>query len=261
MPVAVVCPRCKAKMKAPDTFVGKVVKCPGCATSVLIPATPVPASAPAPASQAGIRPVPPPAAAGRPTPPPNPAPAPPPRPVVDQLEEVQEEVEEVQPAEGVEEVEEVEAVEDVEDAEVVEEDDLEVVGDGQRKKKKKKKLRGVTESDRTTAMLIYLSAFLLGIFGPLIIWLVKKDGSEYVHHHGKSALNFLLSLIIPTLLGGITAGVLISLVGRGGFALAVLTLIVMCGLGLYSTAMLIIYAIKAKGGDWSEMPAWIQFFQ
>lgn len=247
MPIAVICPRCKAKLKAPDTLVGKVVKCPGCATSVLIPTTGVPV--PAPAS----------GAAGRPTPPPASAPPPPPHAVVDRLEEVPDadEVADVLPAEEADEVEElVEEVEEIEE----ETDDLEVVPDRPRPKKPKK-ARGVTESDRTTAMLLYFSAFLFSIFGPLVIWLVKKDNSPYIHHHGKSALNFLTSLFIPMLFGGIAAGVMMPLMGFGGFVLGILLLIAISLLWLYSVVLLFIFAFKAKEGDWSEMPAWVQLFQ
>jgi uncharacterized Tic20 family protein len=49
MPIVVVCPSCKAKMKAPDNLVGKTVKCPGCAALVQVKAA---ASAPAPAPAA-----------------------------------------------------------------------------------------------------------------------------------------------------------------------------------------------------------------
>ncbi len=45
MPIAVACPSCKAKIKAPDQAVGKKVKCPSCAHLFLVSA-PKPAPAP-----------------------------------------------------------------------------------------------------------------------------------------------------------------------------------------------------------------------
>jgi uncharacterized Tic20 family protein len=241
MPIAVICPRCKAKMKAPDTLVGKIVKCPGCATSVLIPA----AGAPQPVPASG--------AAGRPTPPPASASAPPPHAIVDRLEEVpdKDEVADVLPAEEADEVvEEVEAIEE-------ETDDLEVVSDRPRPKKKG---RGVTEAERTTAMLLYFSSFLFGIFGPLIIWLVKKADSKYIDHHGKSALNFLLSVGIPSTIVCITAGGAAALLNIAGFGLALLMFSTLSLISLYATVLLIIFAVKAKNGDWSVLPAWIELF-
>lgn len=53
MPVAVVCPSCKAKLKAPETLIGKTVKCPGCTKPVLVKAVAsAPAAPPSPAPAA-----------------------------------------------------------------------------------------------------------------------------------------------------------------------------------------------------------------
>src|SRR5262249_5195608 len=46
MPVTVVCPACKARLKAPDNLLGKTVKCPGCTKPVVVK---VAASTPPPA--------------------------------------------------------------------------------------------------------------------------------------------------------------------------------------------------------------------
>jgi uncharacterized Tic20 family protein len=48
MPIAVICPSCKAKLKAPDTLNGKTVKCPGCAKPVTVKASVAPPPAPPP---------------------------------------------------------------------------------------------------------------------------------------------------------------------------------------------------------------------
>jgi hypothetical protein len=44
MPIQIVCPKCSAKLNAPDTAVGKRVKCPkqGCGTAILVPEPPEP---------------------------------------------------------------------------------------------------------------------------------------------------------------------------------------------------------------------------
>lgn len=52
-----------------------------------------------------------------------------------------------------------------------------------------------------------LLAHLLGIFtwfiGALIIWLLKKDQSRFVDHHGKEALNFQITLGIAYIAVGV----------------------------------------------------------
>ena len=57
----------------------------------------------------------------------------------------------------------------------------------------------VTSDDKLWALLAHLSYFVLGVFGPLIIWLVKKDESTFVEDQAKEALNFQLSVLIATL--------------------------------------------------------------
>lgn len=54
----------------------------------------------------------------------------------------------------------------------------------------------ITEDDRTLGMLCHLLAIFTGFIGPLILWLVKKDTSPYIDHHGRESLNFQLTLLI-----------------------------------------------------------------
>ena len=51
------------------------------------------------------------------------------------------------------------------------------------------------QEERTMAMLAHLSVFVLGIIGPVIIMLIKKD-SKFVEDHAKEALNFQLTMLI-----------------------------------------------------------------
>jgi uncharacterized Tic20 family protein len=244
MPITVICPACKAKMKAPDALIGKVVRCPGCTAQVRIPAVAVPAAAPAP--DAGIRQGPAPASAVRP----------PAAPVVERLEEVpdEEEIADVLPAEETDD----DQVEEVEE----EIDDLEVVAGRPRKKKRGKKARGVTENDCTVAMFLYLSSYLFGFLGPLIIWLIKKAESPFIDHHGKSALNFIFSVGLPAMGVFVTGfSLLFAVGGVGAFGLWMLMLVILSLLGLYSTVMIFIAALKAKDGEWWELPTWLRLFQ
>ncbi len=65
---------------------------------------------------------------------------------------------------------------------------------------------------RTLAMWAHLSALLSwfigipGIVGALVFWLVGKDRSLLVDHHGKESVNFQLTVMI-TFFGGLIAGV------------------------------------------------------
>ena len=56
-----------------------------------------------------------------------------------------------------------------------------------------------SQEERTFAMLIHLLGILTGFLGPLILWLVKKDESHYIDHHGKEAINFMITCFIVSL--------------------------------------------------------------
>ncbi|MFW6456742.1 MAG: DUF4870 domain-containing protein [Planctomycetota bacterium] len=62
-----------------------------------------------------------------------------------------------------------------------------------------------TKDERTMAMLAHLLGIVAGFLGPLIIWMIKKDESEFVDDQGKEALNFQLTLLI-----GYAASVVLS---------------------------------------------------
>ena len=58
------------------------------------------------------------------------------------------------------------------------------------------------QSARQWAAFMHLSLyafFVLNIFGfiiPLVLWILKREESEYVDAHGKAILNFILSLVV-----------------------------------------------------------------
>jgi uncharacterized protein len=86
---------------------------------------------------------------------------------------------------------------------------------------------GVSSDDTTWALLAHLSFFVLGLIGPLVIYLVKKDSSPFVRQHAAEALNFhitvTLACFVSVLLIIVLVGVLLLLaVLLGGAVLAVL---------------------------------------
>lgn len=63
-----------------------------------------------------------------------------------------------------------------------------------------------TENERTWGMLAHLSALaglvlpLVGIVvGPLVVWLSRRDESQFVAGHAKEALNFNISVLLGAL--------------------------------------------------------------
>ncbi len=85
-----------------------------------------------------------------------------------------------------------------------------------------------TSEERTFALAAHLLAFVAPIFGPLILYFIKKDSSRFVAYH---AIQATLFQVIAWLVGGATCGV--------GFLLFILS---------------ILTAIKANKGEWEGYP-------
>ena len=67
------------------------------------------------------------------------------------------------------------------------------------------------QEERNLALIMHTLAFFTGFIGPLVIWLIKKDESEFIDQHGRDALNFQISILlyslVVTFLSVITCGV------------------------------------------------------
>jgi uncharacterized Tic20 family protein len=68
----------------------------------------------------------------------------------------------------------------------------------------------VSSDDRTWGVLTHASAFsglfvpFGNILGPLIVWLIKKEESQFVDENGKQALNFQITWTILLLVAGLS---------------------------------------------------------
>lgn len=105
------------------------------------------------------------------------------------------------------------------------------------------------------AMLCHLLGILTGFIGPLVLWLVKKDDSAYLDHHGKESLNFQLTYLLASF-------VLLS-------AIAVLMLVVVglllvpvyLGLWVVAIVLEILACVAASRGEWHRYPGCIRFIR
>jgi uncharacterized Tic20 family protein/DNA-directed RNA polymerase subunit RPC12/RpoP len=232
MPVTVLCPSCKAKLKAPDALVGKAVKCPGCGSAVLVKA--VAAAAPAAAPNA--------VAKGKTAPPP------PKRPQA------------------------FENLNDVEDIEDLEEEVPSVAKGRKAPPPADEADRGpVSDNDKTMGMVIHL-AFLINLvfapFGtviPVAVWIMKRKESPFIDHNGKEWLNFNISMFVLALVLGVVLGVL---AGVGYFIsywvtviFIVLMVVAFAALGLYTNIMMILAGLKAKRGEWVRYKCLFRLFK
>jgi hypothetical protein len=89
--------------------------------------------------------------------------------------------------------------------------------------------------ERILAILSHILAIVpgIGILGPLVIYLVKKDDSGFVAANAKESLNFQLTIIIAYIIGFILLVILIGI-----FLLWII--------GILNTVLVIVATIKAS---------------
>lgn len=97
------------------------------------------------------------------------------------------------------------------------------------------------KDERVMAMLIYVISFFTAFIGPLIIWLLKKDESLFIDHHGREYLNFLISITVYT----IAASILV---------IVVIGIILLPILGIAAFVLTIVAAIRAYEGEYYRFP-------
>lgn len=111
----------------------------------------------------------------------------------------------------------------------------------------------VTSDERNLAIVCHLSGlinfiFLAGIVIPLLVWLVKKDQSEFLNKQGIEVLNFQISMVIYF---GAASILLFLLIG----------FFILPALGVFYIVMMILGAIKASNGEHFKYPLAIPFIQ
>lgn len=104
----------------------------------------------------------------------------------------------------------------------------------------------VTESDRLLGILSHVLTFFTWIFGPLVIYLLKKDESIYVRDHARESLNFQLTLMIFYFIAFILVFFIIGI-----FAFMVI--------GFMQLVLVIVATIKAADNKLYRYPFTIRF--
>lgn len=100
---------------------------------------------------------------------------------------------------------------------------------------------GISQDDKTMAMLAYILGIFTGFIGPLVLWLIKKDQSKFVGYHAMQAL--LLHAVV-------TIGYFLS-----GFLMAVLVgFLTLPVFGLLGLVFSILAGLAANKGEWYDIP-------
>jgi uncharacterized protein len=90
-----------------------------------------------------------------------------------------------------------------------------------------------TKDECNMAMLAHLLGIFTGFLGALVLWLTKKDSSEFVGEQAKEALNFQITMVI-----GLIACWMLVLLLIGIFLIPVLLIVnfIFCLLGAISAS-------------------------
>ncbi len=106
----------------------------------------------------------------------------------------------------------------------------------------------ISSDEKTMAILAHVLGIVSMFVGPLIIWLIKKDESKFVDHHGKEALNFQILITGLYILGTILTTVII------GFCIYPIAAIAAIVFGIMA-------AVAANKGEWYKYPVSIRFIK
>jgi uncharacterized Tic20 family protein len=129
-----------------------------------------------------------------------------------------------------------------------------------------------TKNDNNTAFLIHLSAFFGyvipfgAIVGPLVIWEINKEKSEFVNENGKEAINFNLSYLLYTFLLGLSVVPFIIRTVMSEFHHLDLFGIITAGsliglIAIVKFVLIILAAVSANQGEVYHYPLTIKFIK
>jgi uncharacterized Tic20 family protein len=122
----------------------------------------------------------------------------------------------------------------------------------------------ITQNDKNYSSITHLSGFagwffpFGNIIAPLVLWLAKKNESTYIDAHGKSAVNFQLSLVFYCfLLALLIIPIAILTLGLGLIAilLGVIPAVIL------KFILIISASIKANNGEDYHYPFTIEFIK
>jgi uncharacterized Tic20 family protein len=102
-----------------------------------------------------------------------------------------------------------------------------------------------TSDEKTMALLSHILTFIFPILAPLVIYLVKKDESEFVASHAKESLNFQITMFIVCVI------LIISVIG----------LLLLWVVGIIVAVLVIVATIRASEGKLYKYPVNIRFIK
>ncbi|MCD8785542.1 DUF4870 domain-containing protein [Staphylococcus gallinarum] len=106
----------------------------------------------------------------------------------------------------------------------------------------------VSQDDKTMGLLLWILSLFTSFIGPLIIWLMKKDESEFINKQGKNFFNYLISYVIYIIVSWLLTIIIIGFI----------PLII---LSIASFVYTIIAIVKVYSGEDYVVPLTIEMFK
>lgn len=95
-----------------------------------------------------------------------------------------------------------------------------------------------TQDEKTLGLLAHLITFVSTFLGPLIIYLIKKNESEFVTEHAKESLNFQITIALVCLV------LFISIIG----------ILLIWVVGIIAVVLVVVATIRASEGKLYRYP-------
>lgn len=103
---------------------------------------------------------------------------------------------------------------------------------------------------------------ILGLLGPMALWLWKRDQSELVNRHGREAVNFNLTLLIYSVTLSVLSGIgIFLLVFAIGILLLIPVAIAAVALFVFWFIVVIQAAVNARDGKDYDYPMTFRFIK
>lgn len=68
-----------------------------------------------------------------------------------------------------------------------------------------------SKDEGNMGLLLFILCIVTGFIGPLILWLMKKDGSRYINEEGKEVLNWCITFVLAYIVSVILMFVVIGI--------------------------------------------------
>jgi len=105
-----------------------------------------------------------------------------------------------------------------------------------------------TRKEKNWALTCHIVGFIFPVVITLILWLTKKESSNYINFHGKEALNFQITMAIYTVISIVLIFIMIGYL----FLIAI---------GIFYVVAIIMATSKASGGEEFYYPMSMRFIK